>query len=155
MSSTSQYILSAVCASVICSICSAVTKDKKQANILVRLLSGIFLSITLLSPLKDFSIGQLGDTVSTIADDGAAIRDHGQATAKDAASDIINNRIEAYILQKAEQLGVTLYADITLGDTLAPEGAILTGKLTPFEKLQMEKILTEELGIPKEDLEWR
>ena len=155
MDRISSFILSIVCASVICSIADILTKDKKQANITVKLLSGIFLAITLLSPIQGFSIDRIFNSWEDLEQDAQAMSQDGQMQANDALISIIKQRMEAYVLEKAEQLGVTLQSEITISETLEPERIILTADVTPYERKQMEKILTEELGISGEEQIWK
>ena len=155
MSKLATYIFSVVCASVICSIANVLTRDKKQVNITVKLLSAIFLSITLLAPLKDFSVDRILSSWDRFTQTGHDLSHDGQLLAKEELSAIIKQRTETYILGKAEQLGVTLQAEIRLCEDLKPANVVITGKVTPYERKYIQNILTDELGIPKEDQLWR
>lgn len=155
MKTVSGYILSIVCASVICSIVSSLTKDRKQINTMVKLLSGIFLSITVISPLKDLTLPNIADELDGVEHNAQDISADAQLQATNEIKGIIKKRLEAYILEKADRLEVTLQTDITLDDSLLPERIILIGNVTPYEKQQIQKIIAEDIGIAKEDQIWR
>lgn len=155
MKAVSGYLLSIVCASVICAIVSSFVKERKQINTMVKLLSGIFLSITVISPLKGIALPNIADELDVVERNAQDISTDAQSQATDEIKSIIKKRLEAYILEKADRLEVTLQTDITLDDSLLPERIILTGNVTPYEKQQIQKIIAEDIGIAKEDQIWR
>lgn len=68
---------------------------------------------------------------------------------------IIKVEAEAYILDKAAAMNVSLEVSVTVeGDPPVPAAAQLSGEVSPYAKQQLEKILWEDLGISKEYLEW-
>lgn len=156
MTMLSRYILSVTAAAVICSIAKSLVPGKDTATTVTRLLCGIFLAVTVIAPLKNITIGDISDWTTDIArqaDDAVA---QGASYTENALAQSIKSRAEAYILDKARSLQADVTVEVTLSDESipAPIAATISGSVSPYAKKQLQRILTEDLGIPKEDQTW-
>ena len=110
--------------------------------------------VTALKPLKDLQIPTLEDwTASWNAEAEAAVREGEERYASEYSAVIIK-QLEAYILDKAAQLGLSVQVQLTLTADHLPERVLLTGQATQQQKQAMESILESDLGIPKEKQQW-
>lgn len=67
---------------------------------------------------------------------------------------IIIQETQAYIWDKAHSLDLELQIELELNSDRIPWEVYLTCVPTPWQKQQMQAILYEELGIPKERQIW-
>ena len=73
-----------------------------------------------------------------------------------AMSGRIKAQTEAYILDKAAALEVTLLVEVEMSDEPIPVpcGVRLAGDVSPHAKNKLSGIITEDLGIEKERQQW-
>ena len=157
MESIKQYILSLMAAAIFCSILSSWFDSKGIHNAILKLLAGLFMTITFIAPLiridiSDFTVGL--DSLSL--DTQAAVRVGQEKYAKDMES-IIKERTRAYILDKAAFWELNLEVEVTLSETdpPMPGSVVLIGEVSPYAKSQLSDYISSELGISKENQVWR
>ena len=78
-------------------------------------------------------------------------------TVNDLLTELITEQTEAYILDKARELGLTLTAEVTarVEDTYpVPYSVKLCGSPTASQKAALTEVIEAELKIPKERQEW-
>ena len=150
------YFLSVTAAAIICAILKGLLNQGGTPAQLVKLLSGIFLSIIALRPLAQFDLGSLADLRFDYSMDAESAATEGENIAADALAELIKSNTEAYILDKAQSFGVSLSVDVTVSDDQipVPQTVRLTGNASPYVKAQLSALLTDQLGIAKEDLIW-
>lgn len=148
-----EYVLSLTAAALLCALLLAIPQEG-TAKELTKLLCAVALTLCALGPLTraDWSqiTGGLGDFESL----GQAYASQGEIEARQAMEDIIKQRIAAYILDKAQELGLELEAQVELGDALLPAAVRLRGQVSPYPRQLLEETLSRELGIAKEKLIW-
>ena len=76
---------------------------------------------------------------------------------RDLLARIIQEKTEAYILDKAGQLGLQLQAEVSVSETEEPVpwAVVLSGEVKPDQKRRLEAILEQELGIARENQQWQ
>ena len=114
------------------------------------------MAFVVISPLKQIRLGDYIGFYDSFLYDAQAASAIGEQQTEDALADIIKQRSEAYILDKAQAMGVNLDVEITLSrdDLPVPVSARIGGTVSPFIKLRLQRLLTEELGIAKENQLW-
>jgi hypothetical protein len=67
-----------------------------------------------------------------------------------------NQKTQAYILNKASELGADITVELELGrdSPYLPKKVTIFGTSTPYAKQQMVEFMESELGIAKEDQRW-
>lgn len=155
MDALRQYIISVVAASVLCGILTGILHNG-TAKELIKLLCGAFLAITLLRPVLDLKKIDLSDLLLSCVPDASQTVALGESHSREALCGIIKAETEAYILDKAEELGLSLEVEVALsdGDTPVPASVRLSGDAAPAARQQLETVLTKELGIQKENQLW-
>lgn len=147
------YVWSLICAALIAGILQSLLKEGGCARVL-KLLCGVFFMVTALKPMLKLEIPDLTQWASSWEEEGEAAVRAGEDSFSQAYSDGIRQRLEAYILDKAAQLGLSVQVRLTLSPEGLPEAAVLSGIGQEREKEQLMTILTNDLGIPKEKLQW-
>jgi predicted dehydrogenase len=78
----------------------------------------------------------------------------GEKTALEAQERIITESCEAYIENRAKALGADVQVNVRLNRDQIPDLAEIRGNPGPEIQMQLQEILSEDLGIPKENQSW-
>ena len=150
------YFLSVTGAAIICGILNSLLGKSTGSGKLLRLISGIFLTMVAIRPITQLDIDALTDFRIGNTDEVSLAVEAGENLASDAMAEIIKTNCEAYILDKAQSLGLTLTVDVELteGELPAPQLVYIHGNASPYAKSQLRAILKEQLGIAEEDQIW-
>lgn len=154
MEAIREYLLSVIAAAILSGIAVSLLGKKGTIGATVKLLSGVVMILTVAGPLADIRLdGQLA-LFSELTDDAYVAS--GENSAREAMAEIIKAKTEAYILDKAEELGVTLSVTVSLSQEQipTPSAVILTGNVSPYAKQSLAQMLVEDLGISTEAQTW-
>ena len=147
------YILSVTCAGVLAAILRALAGEWTMGK-LTKLLSGLFLAVTVLSPLVKFEIPDPARWLEDYMAEGEAAAQAGEVMAKEYSASIISSEVEAYILDKAADLGCAISAEVRLDDGGMPRSLVLSGEIPTARKAELTRMLTRELGLGEEAVIW-
>lgn len=150
-----RYILSIISAALIAGILTDITQKtgfQKQ----MKLVCSVFLAFTFLAPLLRWKLpdlSQSGKSFFTEADQAAAL---GDTLRLQSIASVIKQESEAYVLKEANQIGAGIEIQIELdyGNPPAPYSATVQGIFDALAEEHLSNILSEELGIPKENQTW-
>lgn len=156
MAALGRYIFSVTTAAIICSILLSILKKKSGAAVLVRLIGGLFLTFTVIAPVSDVNFTAVFETPLEYTSQGNLIAASGQDLAQEQVQEIIKERCEAYILDKAMSYQTQIDAEVTLSqdDIAVPTAVQLKGSVSPYVKSILKKWLQVEMGIPEENQIW-
>ena len=147
------YILSVTCAAALAAILRAIAGEGTMGK-LTKLLSGLFLAVTVLSPLVKLEIPDPARWLADYMSEGEAAARAGEAMAKEYSQAIISAELEAYILDKAAALGCAVTAEVRLDDGGLPASLTLSGSASTADKAELSRMLARELGIGEEAVIW-
>lgn len=149
-----QYILRIICCALICGLLPPLVG--KTSKKILRLACGIVMTVTVLRPLLSIDPETIWEKLIPDISSAEAAVQTGQEMAEKSMSDIIMTHCQAYILDKAAGLGLSLQVHVTLsGDDIPiPLGVRLTGEWTQNQRAQLSGLITRELGIPEEAQQW-
>ena len=147
------YILSVTCAAILAAILRIIAGEGAMGK-LTKLLSGLFLAVTVLSPLVKFEIPDPARWLEDYMTEGEAAAQAGEAMAKEYSEGIISAELEAYILDKAAALGCELSAEVRVDDGGLPERVMLSGEISTADRAALARMLVRELGIGEEAVIW-
>ena len=150
----SGYVLSIISASVIAAIVSSFFDGKSGTAGLIKLVSGLFLTFVIISPLTKLDFSRVNDYLDEFILEGVEAASVGENLAREAEGDIITDRVQAYILDKANSLGAELDVEVVLDQDNIPVSVTLIGNISPYAKAQMAAIIVNDLGISKEQQLW-
>ena len=150
------YLLSVIAAAVICSLVTAIPGKAGSISSILKLMMGIFMAVTVLSPFVSFRLPNIQSYMDAFHADASDAVEAGQHLADSEMRQLIKDRVEAYILDKATAYGVDLTVEVSLTNDGVPVpcGVKLSGAVSPYAKLQLMKMLSEDLGIGKENQIW-
>ena len=156
MDSIKNYLLSVIGAALISGIACSVIGKKGAVGSLVKLLTGLFLVITVIAPWTKIRIDDLSSFYSGFSVEASNIAAEGEALANQELAAIIKSQVEAYILDKASALNLDLEIEVKMSATQPPipESITLKGAASPFGKQYLENILCNDIGIAKENQLW-
>lgn len=153
MESLRQYVISIICAALICSILIGIV-PKGTSKELLRMLCGLFLTLTVIQPISRIELDTIFQFYTSFADEAKDAASAGEEMAADAIADSIKGQLETYILNKAEVMNTQISVNVTIGEDYLPISAKLSGKISPYTRRQLETILESDLGITKENQLW-
>ena len=151
-----EYILGIIVAGIVCSIAGTLVSNKTATGKILRLLTGVLMMVTIFSPLVNISFSNITDYLDGLASQGDYYASNGKTMAEESISVIIKQQIEAYILDKADRMGLDIAVEVALDDrnNSVPCGVTITGNLSPYAKGIMESYIEKNLGITKEHQRW-
>lgn len=153
MTQAGSYILTVTAAAILAAVVTSLSGQGPMRD-LIRLLAGLFMAVTVLSPLLKLEIPDPQAWFSDFGAEGLSAAEEGQRMAKEAEQAIIKEQLEAYILDKAQQYGAALAVDVTLDEDGVPVGVVLTGDVSPDAKMGLVRIMETELGLGEEAQQW-
>ena len=150
------YILSVTAAAILLGILQSIAGKKDTNGALLRLIGGLFLSFTIISPVADIELNQILEFPWDFAVQGSDIAQQGQEYAQDQLHGIIKDRCEAYILDKALALQAELTVEVMLSLDKVPVASSvqLQGNISPYARQVLQQWLQDDMGIPKEHQQW-
>ena len=150
MNGLTQYILTVVAAAMLVGILQSLAGQGTMGT-LTKLLGGVFLALTMLSPVLKLERPDPAEWFADLALYGESMAAEGTALAADAKEDIIRFQVEAYILDKAD---ADLAVSVELDGEGVPCGVTLTGDISPRTKAQLSRMLEDDLGLGEEVQQW-
>lgn len=152
MEAVKDAVWSLFCASLVAAVVSELGGGAKAGR---RLLCGVFLAAVLLSKLGAIELSALSVELGQTYARAERYAAEGEEQAAQMKFSLISDSCEAYILDKAEELG----ASVTVSVTLDPEGGLpesvtLEGTLTPLQRQKLIGEITTALGLEKEAVVW-
>ena len=149
------YVLSVVCAALVCGILTDIAEKTGFAKPL-RLVSSIFLAFTLVRPLLHLRFPAWEMQKNFYMEDARTAATRGENVHAQSVAAIIRQETEAYILKEAKSIGASLEVKVELsnGDSPVPAAVTLQGDFDASVEMQLGRLLADELGIPKEHQTW-
>ena len=153
MDSLREYVLGIVAAALLCGILIRLPQNSGSKDI-IRMLCGVFMTIALTLPI----VGRKGIRwefiLPEIEQQAQDISAEGTAAAENTRREFIKQRVQAYILSRAEELETEIQAEVTLGENCIPVSVTIAGSISPQNRSRLSQVIASELGIPKEQQEW-
>lgn len=151
------YLLRIISASIICSIISSIGTKSSAVWTVIRLLSRIFLVITLISPLLHINFSDITYFSDNISFEANQIIEQKISEMNSNLRNSIKEQTEAYILNKATSMNLDLIVEVTVSndDPPVPVSVSLSGRIAPYAKTQLSQLISDDLGISKENQKWK
>ena len=156
MAGLRQYLMAVTAAAIICGIVKSISNEKTVPGAMLRLMAGIVMTVTVLSPVVQLDlcdIPALSEDFAAQADAAAAL---GEEMAAAEINAIISEQTQAYILDKAAAFGAALQVEISMANdgSYRPESVVLQGSISPYAKARLQSIIEEDIQIAKEKQQW-
>ncbi len=151
------YIFSIIGAGIVCAVAGCLLDKKTAAGQILKILSGILMAMTIISPLARIQFSDFSDYWNGITAGADSYVEEGRASAQESVRRIIKSQTEAYILDKATRMDLELAVEVELDDSnnSLPCGVIITGQASPYAKEVIGTYIEENLGIAKERQHWK
>ena len=155
MDSIRDYAVSVLAVSLICAVISGILRNTAAGNS-VKAICGMVLTIVIASPLVHMDLSAPLELTASFSDAAQAAVQRGEDLSREALCQVIKQKTQTYILDKAAELGAEISVEITLtrDDPPLPHSAILSGTISPQGKQKLQQILQTQLGIEKENVQW-
>ncbi len=155
MESIREYLVSVTAAAMLCGIIKCLAGEKWSSSGILPLICGIFMTLTVIRPLREIQLKDLALLTHQIQSDAQLAVTEGEDYAKRAMARHIKEQSEAYILDKAQAFNAQITVEVTVdGDTQVPVNCVIVGKFSTYAKQQLTRILENDLGIRREDQQW-
>lgn len=157
MESVRAYLISVVSAAIVSALIIQIVGNKGTYSAIIKLLTGLFLSITVMSPFLKINVNDLDSYFESVQTDASNAVYDGTMAAKNKLIEIIKDNTEAYILDKAESMGLSINVSVSITEAPAPEpkSVIIEGTASPTARLRLQEMIEEDLAIPKEYQLWK
>ncbi len=155
MGSLKDYLIAVCCAAVLCAILKQIVGHGKVSGGMLHFLSGLFVVICIISPWKDFTLQDLEKYNPFQTNEVNVYVESGKQITQNQINEIIIEKTEAYILEKAKTMNVQVGVRVELSAEGIPECSQITGKLSNSEKDELSAFLLNEIGIQREMQLWK
>ena len=125
--------------------------SKKAAAVLC----GLVMLLLALTPLAQLDYDALSEAISRLEKEEA--RTGIEIRNQELVARIISGRVQAYILDKAASLGLTVTVELemeTRAATPYPKAVTIHGEATPAQKQQLQQYLEQTFAIPVQRQVW-
>lgn len=152
-----QYLLTIIAAAILCALINRFIGEKSAVSGIIKLISGIFLSLYIISPfikIEKWDFESFTHDIQQRAEDAVST---GTEMADESLSHIIKTKTESYILDKAASLDLSIEVEVTLDDSNPPRPykVYVYGDASPYAKEILRKYILDTFGIAREDQHWR
>lgn len=150
-----QYVIAVVTAAIVVAMIENLATSSQTQKV-IRMVSGLFLSVILLSPLGNIRISEYASYFETVDLEARSAAAYGEEIYKDNLNTIITERCETYILDKAKQLGAKISVEVQCdtSDIPVPIYAKITGSISPYVRKTLQNMIAEDIGIPEDKQLW-
>ena len=157
MQAIRSYLLSVIAAAFFCSLILAMLPKGgvRRAAVLV---SAIVMALVTLSPVSRLDYEDLARSIAAVRLQTQAAQTGVEVRNAELVETIIRQQCEAYILDKAADLGASIEAEVTIRDQGSgpyPYRVTLCGEISGNERRILTQMITNDLAIPPERQVWR
>ena len=156
MNELRSYFLSIIVVVVITAIARRLMGEKGTPAAVGKLMTGLILTMAILSPLLNLDFAGMNDFFDAYAFDAKQAVAAGTEISKQALSQSIKEKSEAYILDKARHFGAQLTVQVHLSDETIPKpnAVHISGNISPYAKSSLQNMIQSDFGIDKEHQTW-
>lgn len=151
------YFLSIVSVALIAAIVYKLVGATGVTAAIVKLISGIILTLTVISPMANFNFSGMTDFMDAYKYDAQEAVDLGKQISADALRSSIIEKTRAYILDKAAEYDTDLEIEIQVTEDPIPKPCSVTikGNISPYAKNTLQNLIQSDIGIDKEHQIWK
>lgn len=149
-----KYILRLCAAATLCALVKAISADWKGHKKMLDLVCGLMMLTVFLEPLGLLSSLSFENPAALYRRQAESLIADSQTSMKQELESVISERARAYIMDKADALGMDVEVQVEVGGDLIPCKAMIHGTVSPYSKTALSSRIEEELGIPKEAQVW-
>ena len=151
-----QYILSVICVCVLSCMLQLLFASDSNMKPLIKICTGLLVTLIVFMPIRQKNRINFDISIDDFTADSRSAIKEGEASALETLTTLIKQNTQSYILEKANELGMDIQADVVLTNDLPPVPYTVTvrGMYTPFAQKQLSYYLYQNLGISEEHQTW-
>lgn len=149
-----QYALSLICAALISAVLLRLIPGGTTGSLLQLVCSAVMLC-ALLAPVCRVELPDMEEFFEEFSASGELTARVGEDMAREERFALIKAGLEAYLQDRAAERGCRITARIQLDAQGYPCSVLLTGEVDPDQRGELSTIISEDLGIPEEDQQWK
>ena len=156
MDAIRKYLISLCAAALLCALVRALVPGGRMKK-LCSLLCGIFLMTAALSGISDWQLSDFAQELSKMQVAAEQARTGVEIRNREALCAIIKSKTEAYIWDKAQELGLSVSVDVSIEEDGAypyPAAVQISGQFTEMQRQNLARYIEENLAIGKERQIW-
>lgn len=143
-----EMLLPLISASILCSIAIALAPGGRCRDV-VRLTAALVLAMAFLRPVIQVGLDGWWISPDQIQQEAEEMAQNGESAGRNLQRKLIEDAISSYIVQQAETMGLTLTAEVTIGEDNTPQRVTLRSDgWIEEDKEKLELWIEEMLGIP-------
>ncbi len=149
------YLIAVTAACMLAVMADALVKSPPVRRV-ARLVGGLLILLTVLSPLVRLEARDLSEFVEGFAQDADLDAEAVQTDYREQWAERVRELLEQNIEQQAASMGLTLRAEVVvrIGEYPEPESVTLHGAAAPEEQMALQVYLVQTLGFAKERVIW-
>lgn len=149
------YLIAVTAACMLAVMADALVKSPPVRRV-ARLVGGLLILLTVLSPLVRLEARDLTEFVEGFAQDANLDAEAVQTDYREQWAERVRELLEQNIEQQAASMGLTLRAEVVvrIGECPEPESVTLHGSAAPEEQMALQVYLVQTLGFAKERVIW-
>ena len=149
------YLIAVTAACMLAVMADALVKSPPVRRV-ARLVGGLLILLTVLSPLVRLEARDLTEFVEGFAQDADLNAEAVQTDYREQWAERVRELLEQNIEQQAVSMGLTLRAEVVvrIGECPEPESVTLHGTAAPEEQMALQVYLVQTLGFAKERVIW-
>ena len=148
-----EFALTLICTALACGILMQLLPGGTTGKLLRTVCSAVMLSV-LLAPLCRMEMPDFEGFLEEFSASGEEIAQTGADMMEQERIVLIKAGLEAYLLNRAEELNCPVRADIRLNAEGYPDWIHVTGAISEDQRRQLSSIISNDLGIPEENQQW-
>lgn len=144
------WLLGVVCVAMLAAIAECLVPDGGAKRVL-KIIGGMVLVLAIIKPLSKLDGRVLDKIVEEYDASARKYRDELQETKDNLYESIIGENAAAYILDKAEAMGVSCSVSVTVawdGEVPCLQAVRIKGMWTAAQREHLSSIIEQDLGIP-------
>ena len=151
-----EYLPGVIAAALLCSVVMQLAGKNDLVGSAIKLICGVFMLLALISPVMKLRISTPQDIFTDVSDQAASITASASDSTRESFAGIIKDKLQSYILDKANDYGLELSVEITLSDSDLPEpvSVQISGSVSPYHKKLLSDMIAQDLGVPTEAQIW-
>lgn len=149
------YILSVVAAALLCALSIRLMGKNAAGFAVVRMVCGVIMAAVILQPFGKLRMPNLSAYFSDLEKQVRSVVSMGTDKSLNEISSRIQHQTQAYLQNKAQELGAELQIQVTLNERFVPEAVILSGTISPGAKAILSEVITKDLGVGEEGQFWK
>lgn len=156
MNAIKAYLMSITTAAIICAVLKTVVGSQKSMQKIFYIISGVFMTVTMLKPLVDIRIDEIIFDLEGVSKEASFVAAEAYDQSVTEMKIIIGEQTKAYILEEAKSMGlkIEVMVQVSNENVPIPYSVSIRGNISPYNKKILSSFISTNLGITEEHQFW-